>query len=1405
MGYDMSWASFAVVEIMSSPRFAHKRIGYLAACQTFTDTTDVVLLTTNLLKKEFQSPNQYEVGLAVNCLANIVTRDLARDLIGDIVGLIGHSKPYVRKKAVLSLYKLYIKYPQGLRLTFERLKEKLEDPESAVVSCAVNVICELAHKNPTNYLALAPKFFRLLTTSSNNWMLIKVVKLLGSLVSEEPRLARKLLEPLATIIQNTAAKSLLYECIHTVTLALPYARKPGDQSNTEGGRNLQAVVALCADHLRQFVEDPDQNLKYLGLVGFVDLMKSFPRTVVEHKELVLQCLSDDDVTIRMRALELLTGMVTRRNLTELVHKLMQHVLLAEGPYRDEIIQKILFMCSRDKYAYLSDIPWYVSVLVDLAYVQGPVHGPLVAAQLIDVAVRAEAVRGYAVKCMLGLLRDSSELFLGQSQATMAHVLYAAGWIIGEYADKLPRQGGGGDEDEDEDEEGQEEGFPAASAAAAAGTAKVFAQVLAAYLDPKVTNLPEDVQVVYMQNALKVLAVATRHVSDDDELEGLLMILRVRLPFFLQSVHIEVQERATTLKNLLTCLGVLPKQPGGGGEGEGEGKEEAGERCERGLKKRGMQDGKGQAVNLLGMDLMGNEDDTNADGSTTKQDGASSFMNLNNSNSSSSINSVRAIRLCQALLSALFAEQLQPVNPKAQKKVPVPEGLDLSSPLDPSGLSELEAYTGGFPCDPDLARVTFTHVFVAPEPVIEERGKEGGRDEMEAAFGSPRRLPRGGREGGGIYVEASSPGYQPGDVSRQKWQTTPFYLTSTSVAAGDGENGGESEVTPPSFHLTAADLEGRGRRQRGEGGREEGRKGRRKSGMKGGHRRGQPSGSSDSISGGAVLVLRDEVMPEGAVDSDSEKGGGKNGKRGGRKGHEEGEEEEEEEKMDLKDVDITKPLRPHEFMPRMEHRVPAAAATPTPPPAKEKKGKKKMKEGDRRKRGDKGGKAAAGASSRRHHKEEKESKSSAAAAADSASPLIDLRDFEAGNDSPPSLFSSSSISSFAKPRNESKNALRLKADAMDLLQFGNSSPLHPPTTTAGGEAAATASFLRGEERGEEGGRVLGRGGGEKVTEQRRKEKGSGSSRRSSGKKNSKREESLLDLNGGGGEGGEGNGGAAGPSSFSRLRFPLIKVAGLRIDYSLALDVDHHQLTVHFRVKYPSTSSSSSAISDLRLYLRPLPPGFTSPLSIGGLSIGGGAGVMISKIAPGETAKAFLKLRFPLQVPPSTLTMPFEMDHTGGKEGRGGGDLLVPTSPARAKKERGELVLPACAFLCPGHLSPSGFMSLLSLGQVQWQEATVRLPLRSRSSGSKKRGGAEGFDAVVAHLATFFQSQIVETTPPAAAALYSTVVGGKEGGQEHHVALLAKFVDGGEMVEIALKSDMPGLAGVLAAEAKALCTF
>jgi AP-3 complex subunit delta len=50
-GYEFSWASFQVVEVMSSSTFKEKAIGYLAASLSFKPDTDVLMLTTNLIKK----------------------------------------------------------------------------------------------------------------------------------------------------------------------------------------------------------------------------------------------------------------------------------------------------------------------------------------------------------------------------------------------------------------------------------------------------------------------------------------------------------------------------------------------------------------------------------------------------------------------------------------------------------------------------------------------------------------------------------------------------------------------------------------------------------------------------------------------------------------------------------------------------------------------------------------------------------------------------------------------------------------------------------------------------------------------------------------------------------------------------------------------------------------------------------------------------------------------------------------------------------------------------------------------------------------------------------------------------------------------------------------------------------
>jgi AP-3 complex subunit delta-1 len=111
------------------------------------------------------------------------------------------------------------------------------------------------------------------------------------------------------------------------------------------------------------------------------------------------------------------------------------------------------MCSRDKFAFLTDFAWYLSVLCVLATVEGSQHGQDVADQLMEVTLRVgrvatllfshfpltesqvDTIRPYAVECMLKLLLDD-DLVLGRKRASVTAVLKAAAWIVGEYCEYL---------------------------------------------------------------------------------------------------------------------------------------------------------------------------------------------------------------------------------------------------------------------------------------------------------------------------------------------------------------------------------------------------------------------------------------------------------------------------------------------------------------------------------------------------------------------------------------------------------------------------------------------------------------------------------------------------------------------------------------------------------------------------------------------------------------------------------------------------------------------------------------------------------------------------------------------------------------------------------------------------------
>ncbi|KAK5983701.1 Garnet [Trichostrongylus colubriformis] len=516
LGYDISWAAFNIIEVMASTKYTEKRIGYLAAAQCFHDTTEVLMLTTNLIRKDLNSSNMYDSGVALGGLSCFVTPDLARDLASDIVNLLSSSRPYTRKRAVLLLYKIFLKYPEALRPTFQRLKDKLEDPDPGVQSAAVNVICELARKNPKNYLTLAPVFFKLMTTSSNNWMLIKIIKLFGALVPLEPRLGKKLLEPLTNLINSTSAMSLLYECINTVIAVLISISAGGDHA---------ASIQLCVQKLGVLIEDSDQNLKYLGLLAMGKILQTHPKAVQAHKDIVLRCLDDKDESIRIRSLDLLYGMVSKKNIMEIVKKLMEHVESAEGShYRDELLSRIIGICCYNNYQFITNFEWYISVLVELTKVEGTKHGAKIAEQIQDVTVRVESIRHFSVSQMALLVENAHILLAGSAQqrSNICEVLLAAAWICGEYSQHV----------------------------------RNVSSVLESMLRARTSVMSGHILSVYVQNIGKLYSTLLSKAEKEDDwdaIESLDNLMLSKLADFELAEHLEAQERACNLMSILRII------------------------------------------------------------------------------------------------------------------------------------------------------------------------------------------------------------------------------------------------------------------------------------------------------------------------------------------------------------------------------------------------------------------------------------------------------------------------------------------------------------------------------------------------------------------------------------------------------------------------------------------------------------------------------------------------------------------------------------------------------------------------------------------------------------------------------------------------------------------------------------
>ncbi|KAL8778321.1 MAG: hypothetical protein Q9213_007467 [Squamulea squamosa] len=619
-GHDMSWASFHVLEVMSSSKYIQKRVGYLGAVQTFRPDTEVLMLATNLLKKDISSPSVPTIALPLVTLPHVVTSSLAMLLLSDLLPRLSHSNPNVRKKTVVALYRLTLAYPETLRSAWPKIRDLLmsEDEDSSVTAAVINVVCELGWRRPRDFLPLAPRLFELLVDGGNNWMAIKIIKLVcqrhanpdrklnvskfATLTPLEPRLVKKLLPPLATLIRTTPAMSLLYECISGII-------QGGILESVDGVREGEEIAALCVSKLRGMVVvegDPNRKhcqqfsaaqltikvVKYVALMAFKRIVLSHPDLVSLHQDVIMDCIDDLDVSIRFQALDLSAGMVKKANLIDLVDRLLRQLRKnprtssvvddrrnsvmnieptadsdGEDPeqvlrltkdnnednsvlpseYRIATIEQIIDVCAKDTYVNVSNFEWYIDVLVQLVG-QVPLESSTgLELEGIGTPRRSTAqITSEEVSSRIGreLCNVAVRVSLVRSEAVQA-----AASLLLDTAKQLSN-------DVNDPQGGGALRFAAWVVGEYAEHLTNLDAILTAMTYSKVAMLPSGALCAYLQAVPKVLATIISRASDEWEKvsQTTMALLMARLLYFLEPLTVkpslEVQERAVELAELV---------------------------------------------------------------------------------------------------------------------------------------------------------------------------------------------------------------------------------------------------------------------------------------------------------------------------------------------------------------------------------------------------------------------------------------------------------------------------------------------------------------------------------------------------------------------------------------------------------------------------------------------------------------------------------------------------------------------------------------------------------------------------------------------------------------------------------------------------------------------------------------
>jgi AP-1 complex subunit gamma-1 len=410
------------------------------------------------------------------------------------------------------------KVPDLLENFVERTKQLLSDKNHGVLLCGVTLAIEICRSDEgaledfRQEVPLLVRHLKVLVTTgyspehdvsgiTDPFLQVKILRLLRLLGRDNAAASESMNDVLAQVATNTEASknvgnSILYETVLTIL-----------EIEAENGLRVMAINILG-----KFLGNRDNNIRYVALNTLNKVVSMDTNAVQRHRNIIIDCLRDGDISIRRRALELSYALINESNVRVLTRELLAFLEVADNEFKLGLTTQICLAAER----FAPNKRWHLDTMLRVLRLAGNYVREEVLSSFIRLTSHTPELQLYTAQRLYAALhRDFS-----QESLTLASV-----WVIGEFGEILLQ--GGSFEDEDMMRQVD---------------AKEIVDTLASVLESPYANSH------IRQWVLTSLAKLTARIENDGASQSRIKKL---LHEFDTSVDVELQQRAVEFEALLS--------------------------------------------------------------------------------------------------------------------------------------------------------------------------------------------------------------------------------------------------------------------------------------------------------------------------------------------------------------------------------------------------------------------------------------------------------------------------------------------------------------------------------------------------------------------------------------------------------------------------------------------------------------------------------------------------------------------------------------------------------------------------------------------------------------------------------------------------------------------------------------